>query len=164
MLTLKDFGSVKPTFAADVPSQKSPRFSFVNIQKPGEVRDKKKQSTIRRHAKKDSDREKFRRRRAEVELLTSESSPEHDAIIISPAKQPSACHRAYQKASDTLILDGKQTDNRRGFSVDSLDLDAGPPAIWKPLGAGRGYTPFAPYPVQATHRTTQLLDHRMKLT
>jgi hypothetical protein len=160
MLTLNHFGSLEPSFVADVPNQTTPRFSFVNIQRPEELRDRTKQSLVRRHAKRDADRVKSSRRRAQIMTSSTEPGFEQAAPKIPDTEQAENLFhdRRTEEVDDIRNSTGRPPvrsyDERLGPTENmSYSLD-----ILKPLGAGRGLTPFASYPVKPTARATQLID------
>jgi hypothetical protein len=164
MSTLNNFGSIAPTFVASVPLKKSPRFLFVTVSNPDEIKNPTKQSIIRRHAKKDADR-----------VRKTRQNPQFESLIENQLNQPAVSHRSIPcnlSAEETL---GEQQNQQ----VDAVYLSSErPPVIerdkspeWlnkssslaslRPLGAGRGLNPFAPYPVEPNSRTIHALDYCM---
>jgi hypothetical protein len=162
MSTLNDFGSMAPTFIARVPLKKSPRFLFVTISNPDEIKNPTKQSIIRRHAKRDADRARKSRQNPQIESLTVETQ----------FNQPTVSHPSNHSTEQTLGEKQNQVDmlylSSEGTPVTERDKSPGwlnnkprSLAFLRPLGAGRGFNPFAPYPVEPNSRTIQLLDYCM---
>jgi|SRR5579871_3223996 len=160
MSTLNDFGSIAPTFTTNVPLQKSPRFLFVTISNPDEIKEPAKQTTIRRHAKKDADRARKRSHKIQAETLVSETQVKQSVISNPSAEQ--AHDKQKNQESDVVYLSNEipsVTDS--DISPGQLNNESNSLAFLRPLGAGLGFNPLAPYPVELNSRQTQLLDYCM---
>jgi hypothetical protein len=151
MTTLKDFSSIQPTFTTNVQVEKSPKFLFVTISNPNQIKSRRKQNTIRSHAKRKSDQERKRKLETRTERLNQEfqvelSAPQHGNKQINQRNE----------ADIELIIEQDGSRDQTNHELDSL-------AFLKPIGAGRGFNPFSPYPFQLNSKTTQLLDRCMFL-
>ena len=144
---MEDFRNIEPTFATSVPANQPRAFSFVTVQNPDELKQKSRQSLIRKHAKQDVDRAKARKHRATIQTLKREQP-----VQISPAHRNAGSARL---ASTSLASpsDGKSAANKDRNFQPLPDIE-----ILKPIGAGRGLVPFAPYPVKPSTRDIQLFD------
>jgi hypothetical protein len=164
MLVSQQFGSVEPTFITKAPKRTSPKFSFVTIRTPSDLRDKSKQKAIRQHAKRGVDRLKAKKYRAR--FLTSSHCVYEDETE-SPAEIPGKLsndwglltpiellHKSMINSKVTVCLDESEPDNEAIIPWNSL----------RPLGGGRGFVPFTAYPVQPTSRMIQLFDFGMMRT
>lgn len=169
MSTLNNFRSIEPTFAANVPSQKSPRFLFVTISNPDEIRDPAKQTTIRRHAKRDADRMRKTSRKVEDESLTLERRVKQAAVSYTQVlrndsvEQPQSKQKnqeadaMYYTTEMLPVADHDISPERPSNNSSSL-------AFLRPLGAGLGFNPLAPYPIESGSRNAHLLDYSMLFT
>ena len=160
MSTLNDFGSMAPTFVANVPLKKSPKFLFVTISNPDEIKNPTKQSIIRRHAKRDADRARKSRQNPQFESLVVETQFNQPAV--SHPRNPSTKQTLGQKQNqvDTLYPSSERPPvTERDKSPGWRNNKPSSLAFLKPRGAGRGFNPFAPYPVEPNSRTIQLLDY-----
>jgi hypothetical protein len=152
MSTLNNFGSTEPTFAANIPLQKSPRFLFVTINNPDEIRDPTKQTTIRRHAKRDSDRARKRSHKIQAESVMLGSR----LYSNTSAEQPQSKQK--KQEADAVYL---PPVNDHDISDERLNNESSSLALFRPLGAGVGFNPLAPYPVDLSSQKTQLFDYCM---
>ena len=148
MSTLNNFGSIEPTFAATIPLQKSPKFLFVTISNPDEIRDPTKQTTIRRHAKRDADRARKRSHRIQAESVMLEGRVKQTVVSHPRVRCNTGAERPH----------GKQKNQ---ISPEQLNNESTSLAFLRPLGAGLGFNPLAPYPVEPSSQKTQLLDYCM---
>lgn len=166
MSTLNDFGSIEPTFFANIPLQKSPRFLFVTISNPDEIRDPTKQTTIRRHAKRDADRARKRRHKIQAESLMLERRVKQSEVSYprercnTSAEQPPGKQKT-QEADAVYLSTERPPVTDHDISPERLNNESSSLAFLRPLGAGRGFNPLAPYPVEPSSRKTQLLDYCM---
>jgi hypothetical protein len=157
MATLTNFRIAEPILAAKGLANDAQQFSFITIQRPEELKQKAKQSIIRKHAKRDVDRVKAKRHRATIEPLSAgqvEARQETGNAGLSAQLQTLSDGRMQWDANAvTLDLDLE--------TLNEPDWTLPPIACLQPLGAGRGFVPFAPYPVKGTSREIQLLDYSM---
>lgn len=164
MSTLNDFGSIEPTFVANILLQKSPRFLFVTISNPDEIRDPTKRTTIRRHAKRDADRARKRSHKIQAESLMLERRVKQSAVSYprvrcnTSAEQPPGKQKN-QEADAAYLSTERLPVTDRDISPERLNNESSSLAFLRPLGAGRGFNPLAPYPVEPSSRKTQLLDY-----
>lgn len=166
MSTLNDFGPTEPTFIANIPLQKSPRFLFVTISNPDEIRDPTKQTTIRRHAKRDADRARKRRHKFQAGSLMLERGVKQSAVSYPRVHCNTGAEQATGKQenrkTDAVHLPTERppvTDHNT--SPELLNNEFSSLDFLRPLGAGRGFNPLASYPVEPSSRKTQLLDYCM---
>jgi hypothetical protein len=147
--------STEPTFAIGVSGREAQTFSFITIQNPSELKNKHRQSLIRRHAKRDTDRSKAQKYRSRVELLQAPRT------AVKP--QQVSCERSPDQAD--LGRPGPGKDASRQSELDYHDNEASTESLsfLRPLGAGRGLVPFANYPFEVTSRMVQLFDYSMLL-
>ena len=147
MSTLNNFGSIGPTFVASIPLQKSPRFLFVTISNPDEIREPTKQTIIRRHAQRDADRARKRSHKIQAEnlMLDVATLEQYSHKTSRKTRKPMRCRLSLIM---TFLLSGSTTNLVPWHSWDHLVLVL-------------GFTPFAPYPVELNSRKTQLLDYCM---
>jgi hypothetical protein len=152
-----NFRSISPTFLVKSSVDKSPRFVFVSICNPRDIRDPKKQKVIRRHARRDVERNN--RSKKQLEFFRS-------AYIAEPAAEP--IMRTQTAALLQVKEQGTQEHQQhvvgRIFNDDqasSATLQHASLDFLRPIGAGQGFNPFAPLPIKTTPRTAQLLDYRM---
>ena len=146
---LAHFRSAQPTFVANT-TDDSRTFSFVNVQRPEEMKQRAKRSLIRRHAKRDADRSKAQEHRLAIEHL-ADSTPAVTTPVRSTEHEQATYGSENQTSSPaSMAMVPEQGDYE--WMPSSLDFLA-------PLGAGRGLVPFATYPVKTTPRMIQLLDY-----
>jgi hypothetical protein len=156
MATLKDFGSIKPTFVTNVRLEKSPKFLFVTISNPDQIKGRKQQTSIRSHAKRKSDQE--RKRKYDIRTETLNLKPQVEPSAKQPTSKPTHQQNDALNLSTEIQLIGEQDSSRH-----QTNHELGSLALLKPLGAGRGLNPFAPYPFQLNSKTTQLMDRCMSV-
>lgn len=165
MSTLNNFGSIQPTFAANIPLQKSPKFLFVTISNPDEIRDPIKQTTIRRHAKRDADRARKRGRKIQAESLMLESRVKQFAVSYPRVPCNSSTEHPHYKQkiqeADAVYLSTERTPvTGHDISPERLNNESSSLAFLRPIGAGLGFNPLAPYPIEPSLSRTQLVDYR----
>jgi hypothetical protein len=158
MSNTPNFRSNSPTFLVNSSVGKSPRFVFVSIHNPRDIKDPKKQKIIRRHARKDIERNKRRENKIGVVLSSNLAETATETIkstlagALSLAKEEGT-HEDQQHVTGRVLNDDQA--GSAYLQIPSLDF-------LSPIGAGRGFNPFAPLPIKATPRTVQLLDYRIQ--
>jgi hypothetical protein len=152
-----NFRSVSPMFLVKSNVEKSPQFVFISINNPEDIKDPQTQKIIRHHARQNAERN-YRKKKTQGGF--------HGSCILESATQPTKSTQtgALSHVMETAIREYQQhpTDRRlvhshighEGLQSQSLDF-------LRPIGAGRGFNPFAPLPIKTTPRTVQLLDYRM---
>ncbi|RFU24341.1 hypothetical protein B7463_g11997, partial [Scytalidium lignicola] len=168
MLTLKDFGSISPTFVANVPVKKSPKFLFVSITNPDDIKNPTKQITIRRHAKRDANRAKNTRQNSQFKRLIVQTTPNkavvpRSSVPYNPSAPQQRSEQQWQQADTVDVSSENPPVIEQDKSPESLNTNFNSLAFLRPLGAGRGLNPFAPYPVEPNSRTVQLLDYSQQV-
>jgi hypothetical protein len=143
--------SRQPDFVVPGLGRKSPKFVFVTINDPKDIRNPRKQTIIRSHARKDAGRKE--RKREGFIFVHERGTPTSavdtlKSIPVDPAR--TAIPALESLGSDET--ENKSLDNHPDIlpllSITSL----------RPLGAGRGYNPFASFPIEPTPRVVQLID------
>ncbi|OCL09727.1 hypothetical protein AOQ84DRAFT_353898 [Glonium stellatum] len=132
---------------------KASQFAFINITNPKDLTRADNQRTIRRHAW-DAGRPHGRRRRRNYTFdLSSFYLPAVNSASIVPVQQVDN-DREHQKHETSKI----------GFKeAEMVPHDQYPPIDYiRPLGAGRGLDPLAPFPVPSNPRIVQLIDFAQK--
>jgi hypothetical protein len=166
MSTLRDFGSIEPTFVAHIPLKKSPKFIFVTLNNPDDIKDPTKQTTIRRHAKRDADRARKESYKLHAESLmlegaVSQSAVSHQAVRSKNRAEQKSAKQKHKKTDDVYNPTEMPSATNHNTSFELLNNKSGSLAFLRPLGAGRGFNSFAPYPMERSSRNTQLLDYGM---
>lgn len=166
MSTLNDFSSIEPTFVANIPLQKSPRFLFVTINNPDGIRDQTKQTAIRRHAKRDADRARKRSHKIQAESLMLERPAKQSVVSYSRLRRNTGAEeppgkQQNQKADVVYLSTERPPVTGHNNSHERLANEPSSLAFLRPLGAGRGFNPLMPYPVKLSSQKSQLLDYCM---
>lgn len=151
MSTLNNFANIAPTFIANVPYKKnSPKFLFVTINKPDEIKNSTRQFTIRRHAKKDADRARKAKRQnhlvLEVSRLDQSTISESNPSNLIQAEQPLGSDKQRSQQADGTYSLVAEHNNQEYSSLSFLTS----------FGLGRG---FAAYPIEPNSREIQLLGY-----
>jgi cell division septation protein DedD len=144
---LRHFRSVDPIFATNAPTNDSQEFTFVTIRNPEELRQRARQSLIRKHAKQDVDRAKVKRHRATIESLKP-------LTIKSPKSTRASTHKPGQSKSGQISArhdqnpgTGVPTTTETSQEKDgSLSLDT------------QRLLPLNSYPLKPTPRMVQLFN------
>lgn len=154
MASIKHYRSVQPTFAAHGPSSNDGQtFSFVTFQNPDELKQKGRQSQIRKHAKRDVDRVKAKRKRATIEPLQA------SILALATDSGKASPDNRLQPVSVSSKRDLAKALERYGDEVDDNVDESGSLGFLRPVGAGRGLVPFVGYPVRPTERMVLLFDY-----
>jgi hypothetical protein len=146
MPQVPDFRSLTSSFVVSKPEKTSPKFVFVSINNPKDIRDPRKQTTIRRQAKKMSGRKRQQRHELGFVFESGTKDPGTDSADLKPVRRPDTVVPEHSESNNNLFED-QPSNSRIGFNV-SL----------RPLGAGRGLNPFASFPIKPTPRVVQLID------
>jgi hypothetical protein len=117
--------------------KESPDFAFITITNPQDIKDPSKQTAIRRHARTNNSRSKNQRRK-------------QTKIVFNLPAADSDKHEEIEEVVDNSYFDFNDASDA---SLGSLALE-----YIRPLGAGRGMNPMAPFPIQLNSRMVQLVD------
>jgi hypothetical protein len=145
-----EFRSSLPKFAI-TPPDISPKFVFVSINKPEDIRNASKRTTIRSHARKDARRRVKKQNgfRFVYEPGTTDFAPsipnvrplDSAGTVLSTSEIP-----------ESNTIEERPSENLKDVPALSSIVSL------RPLGAGRGYNPFASFPIESTPRVVQLID------
>jgi len=155
MSWIPDFRSVSPTFVVNSTANISPKFVFVSIDKPEDIRDPKRQKAIRRHARRGKEREA--RRRDDVGFV--HEFPVANMAAESTNSDQSSGHlekvkHLVQAHENPRTNDAQFPNPPSPKALEFVSLD-----FLRPIGNGRGYNPLAPFPIKTTPRVIQLVDY-----
>jgi hypothetical protein len=146
MSPIPDFRSVPSSFVESKLGSTSPKFVFVSINNPKDIRHPRNQTTIRRQARKVAGRKVQRRERFEFVPEYVTKNPDVECTDLIPVHRSEAVVLE-RKRSDGNTIDNKGVHSRIDFNI-SL----------RPLGAGRGLNPLASFPIKSTPRVLQLIN------
>jgi hypothetical protein len=147
MSEISDSRSRTPNFG----TRKSPKFVFVTINNPKDIRDRTKQTRIRSHARKDAGR-RVRKQKGFHFIYESGST-----VLTNDTPNPNPADPAGTVIQAPKFLECNEGGKRSSNDQPNLTLLSSIASI-RPLGAGRGYNPFASFPIKSTPRVVQLID------
>ena len=128
-------------------TQRRPAFTFVNITTPDDISDPNKQRTIRRHARAIATRRGRRPRTGPLSVTFD--------LVEGPGNSVPA--RASSSESPS-ILPGPLLDPPPASPQDHDPHVLQSLEFLKPIGWGRGITPFSPFPIEVNQRMLQLVN------
>ena len=145
--------SINNLIHSTLASQKPSKFAFVTITNPNDIKDSKKQTVIRRHARASTASSKQQRRKHaklvfDLPDTTSQVTIETNATFVQS-----------NKSSDKETVEDETIDHS-----DSLTTYEMPWSSLRPLGAGRGLSPLQPFPVAVTSRDRDLVNFGLNTT
>jgi hypothetical protein len=144
--------SANSLLASALESQKPSDFAFVTITNPSDIRDSKKQSVIRRHARASTTNSK-RRRRQQIKLVFDLPDPASQVTAGSNVPVLASSVDTVENVESTSAV-SIENDTGRHLSFESL----------RPIGSGRGLHPLQPFPVAANARLRHLTNFSLNLT
>jgi hypothetical protein len=134
--------------------QKPSEFAFITITNPSQIKDARKQTAIRRHARA-STTGKTQQRRKRLKLVFDlpdappQATVEHSAVV----------------AQSVDIVQNDDTANQASNEQES-DSSSSPydfsASVFKPIGAGRGLDPLHPFPFAVNSRLRDLTNFGLK--
>jgi hypothetical protein len=133
-------------------SQKPSKFVFVTISNPGEIKDSKKQSVIRRHARASTLSSKPKRRN-QIKLVFD--LPDAASQVTTESNATSSPVHVVQSLEHTNEASIGDDMNGHSSSPSSSDI---PLDSLRPIGSGRGFLPSLTFPVAADLRVRHLTD------
>jgi hypothetical protein len=144
--------SAKSLLASALASQKPSDFAFVTITNPNDIRDSKKQSVIRRHARASTTNSK-QRRRQQIKLVFDLPDAASQVTTATNVTVLTSSVDTVENVESTSAV-SNESDTRRQLSFESL----------RPIGSGRGLHPFQPFPVAANARLRHLTNFSLNFT
>jgi len=125
------------------------QFAFINITDPKDLTHADNQRTIRRHAWDAGCPHKRRRRRNYTFDLSDFHPPASDYASIVPIQHVNNDHdRQKDEGLKKYLEEVERIPPSQYLPIDCL----------RPLGAGRGLDPLAPFPIPSNSRIVQLID------
>ncbi len=125
-------------------------FAFITITNPKEIKDLKKQTKIRRHARESTIRAKGQRQRYQKTVVLELPESNFGNTLLD---QPMNIMRG-----DAIPISEKGRDD-----IEEEEDPSTP--FWtflRPIGHGRGLDPLAPFPTMVSARNRCLLDYGLK--
>jgi hypothetical protein len=139
--------SVNAMIFSALARSKPPEFAFITITNPKDIKDSKKLSKIRRHARESTIRAKHERRRQARNLVFDFPEPrayaqtECETALVQPTNM-----------TQSYVTSGMDEDHYLLLSSRCL----------RPIGHGRGVSPLAPFPTATNSRMKHILDYGLK--
>jgi hypothetical protein len=148
--------SVNGLISSALASRKAPEFAFITITNPSQIKDSRKQTVIRRHARASTSKSTIsskqqRRKRLKLVFDLPEATVKSNAAIL---QSTNVAQKVATTGTDEANIehDPKASSNP---SSKSYELSLG----WlRPIGAGRGLVPLQPFPVVPSVRMRDLTN------
>jgi hypothetical protein len=137
--------------------RKPPDFTFITITNPRDIKDSKRQTKIRRHARESTLRLK-KQRQIPMKLVFDLDSPvDADRNVLNDPQADALRQDAAPIVGSTEDDISASEDPPFSSQMPSLDF-------LRPIGAGRGLNPLQPFPDAVDARMRQLIDFGMIAT
>jgi hypothetical protein len=140
-------------------SQKQSEFAFITITNPSDLKDARKQTAIRRHARLSTNSSKKQRRKyTELVFDLSDAAPQ---ITTEDNRASATSINAIQNVETTY---GSNVEGGKSGKSDSLpSLDGLSWTLLRPISSGRGLLPLQPFPTSANSRMRDLTNFGLNL-
>jgi hypothetical protein len=145
-----DSSSVNRLISSALAPQKTPEFTFITITNPSQIKDSRKQTAIRRHARASTTSSKQqRRKRLKLVFDLPEAKVKSNAAIVHSTD---VAQKVLPEDEANIEHDPRSSSNS-SFASHELSL-----AWLRPIGAGRGLAPLQPFPVVPSSRMRDLTN------
>jgi hypothetical protein len=132
-------------------ARKPPKFAFITITNPTEIKDSRKKTTIRRHARASTNQPNIKRRKQFKLTFDIPYIESQDTGTVQPTNLVQ--NEAIYVGSIGVDASGQ---TNRSSSSEPLSL-----SLLRPLGSGRGLLPMQSFPVDANSRIRELTNFGM---